>query len=152
MYLTTEKEKFCGVDSITFEELSKDEILDKIRIFERVYKRKNIQVGIDPGSRIGIALAIENRPVYMCIMNNTQEVIGLASKLSLAQLGNLDFKIGDGRPEIAQKIIDGLRPVVKTQDMIQIVNEKRTTPKGRARVKKDMVAAFHIAMKSGVII
>ncbi|MEM3197376.1 MAG: hypothetical protein QXW72_04395 [Conexivisphaerales archaeon] len=150
LYLTTECEKSSGLISITFEELSKDEVLDKIKIFQGLYRRKNIQLGIDPGSRIGIAVAIDNKPVHMGIMNNVQEVIGLASKLSAAELGCLDIKIGDGRPEITQKIIDGLKPIVKTHDLIQIVNEKRTTPKGRARVKKDMVAAYHIAIKNGL--
>ena len=152
LYLTTDCEKCNDLTSITFEELSKDEILDKIKIFQCLYSRKNIQLGIDPGYRIGIAVTIENRPVHMDIMNNTQEVIGLVSRLSAAELGNLDIKIGDGRPEITQKIIDGLRPIVKSHDLIQVVNEKRTTPKGRARVKKDMVAAYHIAMKRGLTI
>ncbi len=152
LYLTTDREKSSDLPSITFEELSKDEILDKIRIFQCLYGSKSIQIGIDPGSRIGIAVTIENRPVYMSIMNNVEEVAGLASKLCSANLGSLDIKIGDGRPEITEKLIEKLRPIVKAHDVIQVVNEKRTTPKGRARVKKDMVAAYHIAIKRGLTI
>jgi len=152
LYLTTDREKSSDLPSITFEELSKDEMLDKISIFQRLYNRKGIQIGIDPGSRIGVAVTIENQPVYLGIMNDVEEVAGLARKLRSANLGCLDIKIGDGRPEITEKLIEKLRPVVRASDVIQVVNERKTTPKGRARVKKDMMAAYHIAIKRGLIV
>ena len=152
LYLTTDREKSSDLHSITFEELSKDEMLDKIMIYQRLYKSKSIQMGIDPGSRIGVAVTIENQPVYLGVMCDVEEVAGLARKLKSANLGCLDIKIGDGRPEITEKLVKRLRPIVRASDVIQVVNERRTTPKGRARVKKDMMAAYHIAIKSGLTV
>jgi len=151
LYLTTREEghMMAGRATLIYEDIIKEEPLDLLTLLSRCERTRRIDVGIDPGSHTGIAILMNGRPVWTTISMDADDILNMISSMIGALDAPVRVKIGDGRPDITMRIAEGLLPVLRRRDMVEIVNEKSTTPRGRARYQKDTLAAASIAMRSG---
>lgn len=154
LIITTKQEAYLLPSvSIPIEELHEDPLIMEGQILSRMLGRKGrvLLIGIDPGSRIGVA-------AYFCgiklgsLTINSMEL--LERKIIDLVLGiphdTALIRIGDGYPRQSLVMAERISARLSTA-IVEIVDEKGTSfssPKGLAR---DQSAAAKIAFRKGVV-
>lgn len=148
---TTKKESDgSSREKVFFEDMSLDETVDIMKVVKALSNYKNVNLGIDPGKAIGIALTLDNYPLILRVFYDIEEMINFVVKV-MGEFKSVTIKVGDGNPEVASKILEGLSRILRKGDVLMLVSEKKTTPKGKATYRKDLSAAIKIASREGRI-
>ncbi|MGC9209190.1 MAG: hypothetical protein ACP5GH_05025 [Nitrososphaeria archaeon] len=151
LYLTTREENRERLgDRINFEDLSLDETKDILRIASALMKTRSVEVGIDPGKRIGVAVVLGGSAVIARTYSELSELIAFVSKV-MSVFDKITVKVGDGNQEVAERILIALSDVLRKDDIMMVVSERHTTPKGNATVRKDALAAVRITRREGAV-
>ena len=151
LYLTTREEAplMNGRMTLLYEDIIREEPLDLLMLLNYGRRIRKIEVGIDPGSHTGIAILMNGRTVWTTISMDPGQVLPMISSMISALDAPIHVKIGDGRPDITASLAERLLPMLRSKDIVQVVNERSTTPRGRVRYQKDVLAAALIAMRNG---
>ncbi len=151
LYLTTKGENRERLeDRVNFEDLSLDETKDILRITSAMMKTRNVEVGIDPGKRIGVAVVLGGSAVIARAYSELSDLIAFMNKV-MSVFDKITVKVGDGNQEVAERILIALSEVLRKDDVMMIVSERHTTPKGKATVRKDALAAVRITRREGAV-
>lgn len=137
-------------EKVYFETMTLNETLDTIRAFKSVTKYKTVNIGIDPGKATGVALTLDSFPLLLRVFNSVEEVVEFVKQI-LPEFEFVNIKVGDGNQEVAIKIISEVSKVLRKKDILMLVSERKTTPKGKATFKKDISAAVKIALREGKV-
>ena len=153
--ITTKKELHdIGGVAFAIEDLSESPLVMKGQILSRFLdeSKKVLLVGIDPGSRIGVAIFYGGQELGVLTTNSTEGLAVILTELvRCVQHSTLLVKIGDGEPRsaarIASRINESLRPV-----RVEIVDESGTSlgRRSASRATRDQQAAVRIAFRKGI--
>ena len=139
--------------AVAIEDLDDDPLIMKGQILSRLSKMKNrdLLMGIDPGSRIGLAIYYGDSELARLIFNSIDDLREFIAK-TVRRIPNsgVVVKIGDGSPRLARSIAERVTEEVSGA-RIEIVDERGTSgrPAG-GRLKRDQNAAAKIAFRKGV--
>ena len=139
--------------AVAIEDLDDDPLIMKGQILSRLKKKKNrdLLIGIDPGSRIGLAIYYGDSELARLIFNSIDDLRKFVAK-TVRKIPNsgVVVKIGDGSPRLARSIAERVTEEVSGA-RIEIVDERGTSsrPAG-GRLKRDQNAAAKIAFRKGV--
>ncbi len=145
--LTTREEAGDACNTLFYEDLTKDVLVDRVILYSKILHNSEAVVGIDPGKTIGVAITVNGMPVSVLAISDIKRLHELISMLQ-ARLKSIYIKVGNGDIHIYPEIIKELSSCIRNTDYLVVVNEKNTTPKGRAGHKKDINAALKIAMRN----
>lgn len=107
---------------------------------------QEVTVGIDPGPRPGFAALLGSAVVAEGNLETPESVARLGQQLKRGFPGRtLRFRVGRGDRPARDRIVNALEPLHPT---IELVDERRTTPRGRRR-PRDATAARLIATTPG---
>ncbi len=157
LIITTEKEKnLMSHDKIlSLEELSRDPYLGKEQIMDYLYTNgeESIIIGIDPGKRVGIAVYYRQKELMGAVLNSIDETIVKVVKLiENTHSKKKIVRIGNGEPEIAEKIANELSKRLKNT-VIELVDERGTSSLSKItsgkKVGRDQRSAMIIALRQG---
>ncbi|MDP8023385.1 MAG: hypothetical protein ACP5LF_04450 [Nitrososphaeria archaeon] len=149
-FTTKEESRGNHKDKVFFEDMSFDETVDIMRAVKALSRFRNVNLGIDPGKATGVALTLDSYPLIVKVFYDLEDLINFVVKV-MGEFRSITIKVGDGNPEVASKILEGLSRILRKGDVLMLVSEKRTTPKGKATYRKDMSAAVKIASREGKI-
>jgi len=152
--ITTRNEsRDVGGVAFAIEDLSENPLVMKGQILSRFLdeSKKVLLVGIDPGSRIGMAVFYGGHELGVLTTNSTEGLVGMLSEVvrNIRHSAVL-VKVGDGDPRsavrIANRITESL-PSVR----VEIVDESGTSLGRRraSRATRDQQAAVKIAFRKG---
>lgn len=133
---------------LLYEELGDDQIFNRFLLFSRLRKEDVLLIGVDPGKNIGVACIYAGFLVWEETFGNLEEALAFLHRLLDLPVKYHIVRIGDGLPEMAEKIASELSKRLDKADFIEIVDERGTTG-GRKRSEKDVRAAYRIAVRKG---
>jgi hypothetical protein len=139
--------------AVAIEDLDDDPLIMKGQIVSRLCNvKRDLLIGIDPGSRIGFAIYYGDSELAGLTFNSIDNLRKFIAK-TFRKIPNsgVVVKIGDGSPRLAQTIAKMVTEVVLGA-RIEIVDERGTsarTPEG-GRFKRDQNAAAKIAFRKGI--
>lgn len=159
MVLTTRSERktIQSHSVITLEEFSDPSSL-RHEIAKRLQSQGNgkLIVGIDPGSRIGVAAFYGDEEIYSNILSSADQVVRRVCKLQELTKnsdGENIIRVGNGDLKLAVTIVKGLKRGVGQATRIELVDERGTSSniniKPNRRGVRDMRAAAIIAFREG---
>ena len=150
LLLTTKDEVPNGFKGklLLYEELGDDRIFNKLLLFSRLRKEDVLLIGVDPGKNIGMACIYAGFLLWEETFGSLEEAITFLHKLLDLPVKYRIIRIGDGLPEMAERIASELSKRLDRTDFIEIVDERGTTG-GRKRSEKDVRAAYRIAVRKG---
>lgn len=150
--ITTKKE-LHGVGGVAFaiEDLSESPLVMKGQILSRFLdeSKKALLIGIDPGSRIGVAVFYGGQELGVSTTNSAETLVGTLGEVSRnVQHSVLTVKIGNGEPRSAARIATRIGEVLPSA-RVEIVDESGTSVGRRraSRATKDQQAAVRIAFR-----
>jgi len=154
LVLTTRKEigRNAGI-SVAIEDLSENVVVLKGQLVARLGKKgeRELIVGIDPGSRIGIAIFYQNVKIGSETFRSKGELLSMLDEVvKKIQYSKLVIKLGSGAPKHSESLARLLR---KRMDdaLIEIVDEKDTSSRqGEGKLSRDQLAAERIAYRKGL--
>ncbi len=149
-FTTKDESNGSQKEKVLFEDMSFDETVDLMRAVKALSRFRSVNLGIDPGKATGVALTLDNYPLIVKVFYDLEDIINFVVKV-MGEFRSVTIKVGDGNPEVASKILGGLSRILRKGDVLMLVSEKRTTPKGKATYRKDMSAAVKIASREGKI-
>jgi hypothetical protein len=138
---------------VAIEDLDDDPLIMKGQILSRLSKMRNrdLLIGIDPGSRIGLAIYYGDSELAKLIFTSIDDLRRFIAK-TVRRIPNsgVVVKIGDGSPRLARSIAERVTEEVSGA-RIEIVDERGTSsrPAG-GRLKRDQNAAAKIAFRKGI--
>ena len=138
---------------VAIEDLDDDPLIMKGQILSRLSKMRNrdLLIGIDPGSRIGLAIYYGDTELAKLIFTSIDDLRRFIAK-TVRRIPNsgVVVKIGDGSPRLARSIAERVTEEVSGA-RIEIVDERGTSsrPAG-GRLKRDQNAAAKIAFRKGI--
>jgi len=140
--------------AIAIEELDDNSLIMEGQILSRMHDRRNrtILIGIDPGSRIGLAVYYGDDQLAGLTFNSLDNLRGFIVKMvKVIPNSGAVIKIGDGSPELCKLIADMMINTVPPV-RIEIVDEKGTSlgKPGSGGLTRDQSAAARIALRRGV--
>ncbi|MGC9146135.1 MAG: hypothetical protein ACP5GS_08540 [Nitrososphaeria archaeon] len=148
---TTKKEAGNNLkEKVLFEDMTFDKTVDTIRVIKALGRFRNVNLGIDPGKATGVALTLDNYPLIVNVYYDLEDIVNFIVKV-MNEFKSITIKVGDGNSEVASRILDGISRIIRKGDVLMVVSERRTTPKGKATYRKDMSAAVKIASREGKI-
>lgn len=133
---------------LLYEELGDDQIFNRLLLFSRLRKEDVLLIGVDPGKNIGVACIYAGFLLWEETFGNLEEALAFLYRLLGLPVKYHIVRIGDGLPDMAEKIASGLSKRLDRTDFIEIVDERGTTG-GRKRSEKDVRAAYRIAVRKG---
>jgi len=141
--------------AIAIEELDDDALIMEGQILARMPEQRNrtILVGIDPGSRIGMAVYYGDHRLAGLTFNTIDNLRRFIEKLIKAVPNSgVVIKIGDGSPKLCKLLADTIAASVSLV-RIEIVDEKGTSlgSSGSGGLMRDQNAAARIALRKGVV-
>ena len=152
--LTTRQEagRFADEDAIAIEDLDENPLVMKAQVLARVDGAgRELVIGIDPGSRIGLAVFYAGAGLGFHTFNSRaslyKTIFGLARRVPNSRC---IVKIGNGSRELASKLASDIGRTL-TGVTIEIVNEEGTSAR-KVRfgsLPKDQSAAARIAFRKG---
>jgi len=152
--LTTrqEVERFKDGDAISIEDLDENPLVMKAQVLAKVGgEGRDLVIGIDPGSRIGLAIFYAGAGLGSHTFNSRaslyKTIFGLVRRVPNSRC---IVKIGNGSRELASKLAWDIGRTL-TGVTIEIVNEEGTSARNvRFRsLPKDQSAAARIAFRKG---
>jgi hypothetical protein len=150
--ITTRKELHAvGGVALAIEDLSETPLVMKGQILSRFLEesKKVLLIGIDPGSRIGVAVFYGGQELGVLTTNSTETLVGILDEASRnIRHSTLMVKIGNGEPRSAARIANRIREVLPSA-RVEIVDESGTSLGRRraSRATRDQQAAVRIAFR-----
>ena len=143
-----------GGGAVAVEDLDKDPMIMKGQLLSRLVEesRRSILVGIDPGSKIGIAMFYGGRELGTLSLNSVEKsvdsVVMLVGKVPHS---TLSVKIGGGEPKSSIRLARLLRERLPAPASVEIVDESGTSVGKRRAIgaTRDQRAAAMIAFRKG---
>jgi len=156
LVITSRKEvaAFSG-NAVAIEDLSEDPLIMEGQLLSRLVDEsgRNILVGIDPGSRIGLAMFYGGRELGAVTANSEEKSVGLLVALANeVPHSSLSVKIGGGEPRSSLRLARMLREMLSPSASIEIVDESGTSSgkRGAVGAARDQRAAARIAFRKGI--
>jgi hypothetical protein len=155
LILTTRQEagRFADDDAIAVEDLDENPLVMKAQVLAKVDGAgRELVIGIDPGSRIGLAIFYAGVGLGFHTFNSRaslyKTIFGLVRRVPNSRCV---VKIGNGSRELASKLASDIGRTLPGVS-IEIVNEEGTSTRNvRFRsLPKDQGAAARIAFRKGV--
>jgi hypothetical protein len=140
----TEISAFAG-SVVTIEDLLLSRLLDE--------SRRNLLIGIDPGSRIGVAMFYGGRELGAMTSNSVERSVeSLVTLVKEVPHSSLSVKIGGGEPKSSLRLASLLRERLPSSASVEIVDESGTSAgkSGAIGVTRDQRAAARIAFRKGI--
>ena len=144
-----------GGSVVTIEELNEDPLIMEGQLLSRLLdeSRRNLLIGIDPGSRIGMAMFYGGRELGTLTSNSVERSV--ESLVTLAEevpYSSLSVKIGGGEPKSSLKLASLLRERLPPSASVEIVDESGTSAgrSGAIGATRDQRAAARIAFRKGI--
>jgi len=143
-----------GGNAVAIEDLNDDSLIMEGQLLSRLLEesRRNLLIGIDPGSRIGVAVFFGGRELGAMTTNSTEESADSLVLLAKEVLhSSLTIKIGDGEPKTSLRLARSLREMLPSSASIEIVDETGTSvgKRGVIGATRDQRAAARIAFRRG---
>jgi hypothetical protein len=158
LIMTTRDESgmFKGRRTVAIEDLDRDPLIMKgqiLSMLSRNRRNNDILIGIDPGSRTGLAIYYGDRRLAGLTFNSIDNLIGfIARTVGAIPNSGVVIKIGDGSPRLSRAIAQRVAEEVSGA-RIEVVDEKGTSvsrPEDGG-LKRDQSAAAKIALRKGIV-
>ena len=159
LVITTRDEKsVVGHGNILLDnELDDEPALIKAKILRSLmgmYQDDQLVIGIDPGSRIGVAAFYLQKEIESQVMTSIQGVVDLVTVLVKGTSSRKKLvRIGDGNPVMARSIANRIYTRFKDKVIIEFVNEHGTSAvramDSNRRGVRDKLSARVIALRKG---
>jgi hypothetical protein len=156
LILTTRIEaQMLGGSIIAIEDLDEDPIIMKGQILSRVNDegKRDLVIGIDPGSRIGLAGFYGGTRLISQTLTSPHQVCELVSRLAIRVPNRrVIIRIGNGERDVAKKLLQALVEMLSNA-IFEIVDESGTsqrTPRYKG-LTRDQSAASKIAFRKGTM-
>jgi hypothetical protein len=154
--LTSKREVSAfGGNAVAIEDLNEDPLIMEGQLLSRLLDepRRNLLIGIDPGSRIGLAVFYGGRELGALTTISVEKVVDLVVTMvrDIPHL-SLSIKIGDGEPRSSLRLARLLRRSLSQSASIEIVDESGTSAgkRGAIGANRDQRAAARIAFRKGI--
>jgi hypothetical protein len=150
---TREESRTIGGLKIAIEDLDEDPIIMKGQILSKTTdeRERHLIIGMDPGSRIGLAVFYGEIRLTSQTLTSHKQVCEFLTRLTLrVPHSRAIIRIGNGEREVANKLIQELVNNLPSA-IIEIVDESGTsqrTPKYKG-LTRDQTAATKIAFRKG---
>lgn len=149
----TEKLTFGG-GAVPIEDLDKDPTIMEGQLLSRLLdeSRRRLLVGIDPGSRIGIAVFYDGRELGAMTSSSVEESVEYLVRLAReVPHSSLSVKVGGGEPKTSLRLARSLRERLQSSVSLEIVDESGTSggKRGAIGLTRDQLAAARIAFRKG---
>jgi hypothetical protein len=150
----TEVSAFGG-SAVTIEDLNEDPLIMEGQLLSRLLdeSRRNLLIGVDPGSRIGMAMFYGGRELGALTSNSVEgSVESLVTLAEEVPYSSLSVKIGGGEPKSSLKLASLLRERLPPSASVEIVDESGTSAgrSGAIGATRDQRAAARIAFRKGI--
>jgi hypothetical protein len=151
LLLTTKEEVPDGFEGkvLLYEELTGEEVHDRAKVISKFKGGDIVLVGVDPGKHIGVACIYGGFLLWEEAFTEFDKAVKAIIRLLSLPARYHIIRIGDGRPEIAERLASALSPHIAKDDFIEIVNERGTSVGRKKRSEKDVKAAYRIAVRKG---
>jgi hypothetical protein len=153
--LTSRKEAPAfGGDVVAIEDLNEDPLIMEGQLLSRLLEkpRRNLLIGIDPGSRIGLVVFYGGRELGALTMVSADKLVELVVMVAKdVPHSSLSVKIGAGEPRSSSRLAALLRERLPESTSIEIVDESGTSSskQGAIGATRDQRAAARIAYRKG---
>jgi hypothetical protein len=150
----TENPLFGG-GGVPIEDLAEDPLTMEGQLLSRLLEepRRRLLIGIDPGSRIGIAVFYDGREIGALTSNSVEDSVDTLVKLvKEVPHSSLAVKIGGGEPKTSLRLARSLRGRLPSSASIEVVDESGTSAgkRGAIGATRDQRAAAKIAFRKGI--
>ncbi len=140
--------------AVAIEDLDKDPVVMEGQLLSLLVDepRRELLVGVDPGSRIGVAVFYGGSQVGSLTMNSVEESVDfVANVVRKVPHISATVKVGGGEPKASLRFASALRVRLPRSASIEIVDESGTSARKRGVVgaTKDQMAAARIAFRKG---
>ena len=155
LVLTTKEEmSSLGGKAVAIEDLNKDPLIMEGQLLSRLLdeSRRDLLIGIDPGSRIGVVMFYGGRELGALTANFVDELVDLLVMVVRdVPHSSLAVKIGGGEPRSSLRVARLLRERLSSSASIEIVDESGTSAgrRGTIGATRDERAAVKIAFRKG---
>lgn len=144
-----------GGKAVAIEDLNLDPLVMEGQLLSRLLEegRRNLLIGIDPGSRIGVVIFYGGRELGALSGSSVDELVDLLVMVVRdVPHSSLSVKIGGGEPRSSLRLARLLREWLQPSASIEIVNESGTSAgkRGTIGATRDERAAVRIAFRKGV--
>lgn len=133
---------------LLYEELGDDQIFNRFLLLSKLKGEGVLLVGVDPGKSVGVACIYAGSLLWEGAFENVDDAIAVLYKLLSLPAKYHIVRIGDGLPEVAERIAREVLKKLDRNDFVEIVDERGTTG-SKKRSEKDVKAAHKIAVKKG---
>jgi predicted RNase H-like nuclease (RuvC/YqgF family) len=142
-------------NAVALEDLSDDPVIMEGQILSRLLdeSKRDILIGIDPGSTIGVAMFYGGRELGAITSNSAESSVdSLVALVEGVSHSSVSVKIGGGEPRSSLKLARMLRQRLPPSASMEIVDESGTSSgkRGAVGATKDQRAASRIAFRKGV--
>jgi hypothetical protein len=146
---------FGGSVVVTIEDLNEDPLIMEGQLLSRLLdeSRRNLLIGIDPGSRIGVAMFYGGRGLGALTSNSVERSVeSLVTLVKEVPHSSLSVKIGGGEPKSSLRLASLLRERLPSSASVEIVDESGTSAgkSGAMGATRDQRAAARIAFRKGI--
>ena len=143
-----------GGSAVTIEDLNEDPLIMEGQLLSRLLdeSRRNLLIGVDPGSRIGMAMFYGGRELGALTSNSVEgSVESLVTLVEEVPHSSLSVKIGGGEPKSSLRLASLLRERLPPSASVEIVDESGTSAgrSGAIGATRDQRAAARIAFRKG---
>jgi len=144
-----------GEEVVAIEDLSRDPVIMEGQILSRLLEesRRDILIGVDPGSSIGVAMFYGGRELGAMTSNSVERSVdSLVALVEAVSHSSVSVKIGGGEPKTSLRLARLLRERLPPSASMEIVDESGTSAgkRGAVGATKDQRAASRIAFRKGV--
>ena len=155
LVITSKKEMaaFKG-DVVAIEDLHQDPLIMEGQLLPRLLESKReLLIGIDPGSRLGLAMFYGGREFGTLTTNSAEKLVDFVAAAAMyVSHSFLSVKIGGGEPRSSIRLARLLGERLPKGSSIEIVDESGTSSgrRGAIGAARDQRAAARIAYRKGV--
>jgi hypothetical protein len=154
--LTSKREVTAfGGNAVAIDDLNEDPLIMEGQLLSRLLNesRRNLLIGIDPGSRIGVVMFYGGRELGALTTNFVEKLVDLVvTVVREVPHSSLSVKIGGGEPRSSLRLARLLRGRLPQSTSIEVVDESGTSggKRGAIGATRDQRAAARIAFRKGV--
>jgi hypothetical protein len=154
--LTSKREVSAfGENAVAIEDLNEDPLIMEGQLLSRLLdeSRRDLLIGIDPGSRIGLVMFYGGREFGALTTISVEKLVELVvTVVRDVSHSSLSVKIGGGEPRSSLRLARLLRGRLPQSTSIEIVDESGTSSgkRGAIGASRDQRAAARIALRKGV--
>lgn len=141
-----------GRGAVAIEDLDDDPMVmeGQLLALQVVASRRELLIGIDPGSRIGVAVfyggAELGSVAASSVEDSVHSIVNLVQKVPWVSVA---IKVGGGEPKSSFRLVRMLRERLPRGVSIEVVDESRTSRRGETGAMRDQRAAARIAFRKG---